>query len=161
MVAMKVRVATKLMTSQMRLGTLSRIGCMNPFVRFPICLNNVCIYGGEWPVYWNERFRGYYCWRWADSLQAAMQTVGASCFGSDLEFAGYPATNGRMHVWVKITSKCTGQSVYVDDSFGNLSFGNTVPPCGDYPYIGSCNRCDLPSSGYCPTIYGPNNNPVR
>ena len=142
-------------------NTLENNGCMNPFTRFPCGFNNACMSDGDWPWAWNQRFRGYYCWRWADALRAAMQSAGASCFGSELEFSGYPATSGRIHVWVKITLKCTGQSIYVDDSFGNGSFGNTEPPCGGYPYVGYCPRSALPSVGYCPRVYGPDNNPVH
>jgi len=142
-------------------NTLENNGCMNPFTRFPCGFNNACMYERDWPWAWNERFRGYYCWRWADALRGAMQSAGASCFGSELEFSGYPATSGRIHVWVKITLKCTGQSIYIDDSFGNGSFGNTEPPCGGYPYVGYCPRSSLPPGGYCPRVYGPDNNPVQ
>jgi RHS repeat-associated protein len=140
-------------------NTLSNNCSWNPFVHFPYLVNDGWWSENGYPIQYNERYKGYWCWRWAEAFQRAIRSVNASCFNSELEFAGFIDT-GRIHVWVKITSKCSGAAVYVDDSFGNSAFGNFEPPCGDYPYVGVCFPSGLPTSGYAPTPYGPDMKPV-
>ena len=141
--------------------TLENNGNWNPLCRLPFGVNYGCFTGDGYPIEWNQRFRGYFCWDWARAFYRAIQSVNASCFDIDLEFAGFPDTTGRMHVWVKITSKCTGGSFYVDDGFGTGTYGNFDTPCGHYPYVGTCSPSSLPDSWHRPTPYGPDMNPLK
>ena len=87
------------------------------------------------PTYYYPRFRdqrhfGYYCYEWAYAfLDAANLESSGKYFDIVLEVVKVPKDpEEKVHAWVKITSKETGKSIYVDDSFGNGSFVNTTPP---------------------------------
>ena len=80
-----------------------------------------------------EKYRGYYCYEWATFFWDAVLSVtkgNSKYFSSAIEQA--TMHNGSdeppIHQWVRITSKITGVSVYVDDGFFNKKFVHSAPP---------------------------------
>ena len=109
----------------------------NPLSHFPWGPDNT---SWLWPFVLanNERYRGYFCWSWARSLNAAVSGMDF-CFSTEIE-AAINTENGRMHFWIKIKSRCNGEESYVDDGFWiGRYFGHTEHPCSaehGYPYSG-------------------------
>lgn len=131
----------------------------DPYSHFPYGIDNT------WPNFplpswWpNERYNGYFCYRWAQALNRAAASIGSNCFQSGIESAVDNVT-GRFHFWVTLKSKCDGSEVYVDDSFWDGNFGHITRPCGGrYGYIGPT-RVDPELGGPFPTPYTPLGAPI-
>ena len=140
-------------------NTLNNNGTWDLASRWPFGHDNTWPY---WPIptlAWNERYRGYFCYRWAQAFHAAVSSIGSPSFSSDIESA-IDTKTGRFHFWIRIKSKSSGNEVYVDDSFWDGYFGHTSHPCGgDYPYSGPTTP-DPTLPGPFPTPYAPNNTPL-
>ena len=126
-------------------------------------LENDCNWLGMYPaidlqpgfpwVHFGEKYKGYFCWNWADAFYIATKSINAKCFAVQLQ-AGCDYVSARQHWFVQITT-CFGSKVYVDDGFWNKRYCHDVPPCGgDYVYQGEqCLGEDQKSQWPCP--YGP------
>jgi hypothetical protein len=136
----------------------------NPLTHSYYGYNNTFWYTWGWPFASNERHNGYFCSRWAQALLGAVRSVSSSCFSSRMEYGGDTLVTGRIHLWVAITSNCTGQTYYIDDHFWDRRFGHLQRPCGakeGYPFIGPWDPDDPPDLGDCPQIYDSNKQPLE
>ncbi len=134
----------------------------NPFSHFYWGPNNTWIYTGGSPIAENERYRGYFCSRWAEALLGAIRSVSSKCFASDTEFGADTKGSGRLHVWAAITSNCSGEATYVDDHFWNKNFGNVNRPCGgEYVFQGTWDPNNVSANmGPYPPVVDANLQPV-
>jgi hypothetical protein len=87
----------------------------------------------NWTLYapWAETRWGYWCYEWAYAFERAgkWETRSGKYFTVDLWSAS--TDDGRVHAWIKITSKETAKSIYVDDGFFHAgTFVHPQPPNG-------------------------------
>ena len=109
---------------------------------------------GNWqPTFprWNDqRRKGYYCFEWAYAFEDAFNLESSGqYFTAEVQSASTPPAtpegNGPVHFWLKITSKETGLSVYVDDGFydgGYVHIGMPVPHGWDRGNPGDVQRSE-------------------
>jgi len=149
------------------------ITCMNDAKLISDAIANTLEQPGNWPwkrlpigVHWewppalhpNERYKGYWCWNWADALQQSAAAVASPCFSVELHASG-DAVSGRMH-WFTAIETCDGRVIYVDDSFWNQFFCHYGPPCGGiYKDWGECKLPEELRRRY-PLPHDPNGTPI-
>ncbi len=86
---------------------------------------------------------GYFCYEWAYGFEEAGNHEAGSGKYFKVEVYCASAADGRLHAWVKITSKETGQSIYVDDGFWDGKYVHSKPPYGG-EYNSLRQGCDIP-----------------
>jgi len=81
-------------------------------------------FGGE------ERQCNYYCYEWAYGFKNAFNLVHPKEFTVTVEYATHWKDDDEvlLHYWIRITSKRTGKSLYVDDGFFNGDFVHASRP---------------------------------
>jgi hypothetical protein len=88
----------------------------------------------NWTLYapWAETRWGYWCYEWAYAFERAASWEARSGKYFTVEVWSATTDDGtRVHAWTKITSKETGQSIYVDDGFfWTGKYVHSEPPYG-------------------------------
>jgi hypothetical protein len=87
----------------------------------------------NWTLYapWAQTTWGYWCYEWAYAFERAAGWEAGSGRHFTVELWSATTDDGtRVHAWVKITSKETGQSIYVDDGFWDGKYVHSEPPYG-------------------------------
>jgi len=81
-----------------------------------------------------QKSKGYYCYEWAYAFEDAFRFESTGSY-FEAEVQNAKCTDGRVHFWVKITSRLDPAScLYVDDGFWNGNYVHYQQPCGG-PYV--------------------------
>ena len=99
----------------------------------------------------DDRIKGYYCWDWAYAFENAFYAEASRSLGKGKYFnakvEGASTPKGELHFWLRIESAETGECIYVDDGFWDLSYVHDERPCGGrYQYDSGCTVSDKPKS---------------
>jgi hypothetical protein len=85
--------------------------------------------------------RGYYCYEHAHGFEYAIQGVSSGlCFSTKIQHAFHNSYDGRLHAWLKVTNKCSKESVFLDDGFMSEfpGFFHFEPPIAGAYKTGVC-----------------------